>query len=63
MIPPKIAGSDIVSLGHGLCGPGKSIHNEDTSQNTISAHLLANTMIDPEINVGWFEIVKATIFH
>jgi hypothetical protein len=37
LLPPKIAESDIVSLGHGLCGSGGSIYNKDTSQNTLSA--------------------------
>jgi hypothetical protein len=32
----------------------------DTSQNTVSFPLLALIMIDPAINTGWFEIVKAT---
>jgi hypothetical protein len=37
MLPPKIAESDSVSLGHGLCGSCGSIYNKDTSQNTLSA--------------------------
>jgi hypothetical protein len=37
LFPPKIAESDTVSLGHGLCGSGASIYIKDTSQNTISA--------------------------
>jgi hypothetical protein len=60
MLPPKIAEYDTVSLGHGLCGSGEYIYNKDTSQNTLSTTMLALTMIDPEINTGWFEIIKAT---
>jgi hypothetical protein len=60
MLPPKIAESDIVTLGHGLCGSSGSIYNKDTSLNTLSVSLLALTIIDPAINIGWFEIVKAT---
>jgi hypothetical protein len=57
LIPPKIAESDIVSLGHGLFGSGGSIYNKDISQNTLYS-LLSLTMIDP--STGWFEIVEAT---
>jgi hypothetical protein len=56
----KIAESDTISLGHGLCGSGGYIYNKDTSQITLSTFLLALTMIDPEINTGWFEIVEVT---
>jgi hypothetical protein len=37
LIPPKIAESDTVSLGNGLCRSGAttSIYNKDTSQNTL----------------------------
>jgi hypothetical protein len=57
LLPPKIAESVTVFLGHGLCGSG------GTSQFTINTpakthSLLALTMIDPA--TGWFEIVKAT---
>jgi hypothetical protein len=38
----------------------QSINKKDTSQNTLFASLLALTMIDPAINTGWFDIVKAT---
>jgi hypothetical protein len=58
LLLPKIADSDTVYLGHGLCGSGGSIYNKDTSQNTLSSALLALKMIDPA--TGWFEIVKAT---
>jgi hypothetical protein len=39
LLPPKIAESDTVSLGHGLDGSGgtTSIYNKDTSQTTLSA--------------------------
>jgi hypothetical protein len=44
LLAPKIAESDILSLGHGLCrsggsmcGLGRWIYNKDTSQNTLSA--------------------------
>jgi hypothetical protein len=47
LLPPKIAESDILSLGHGMCGSGGSIYNKDTGQNTLSSPLLALTMIDP----------------
>jgi hypothetical protein len=60
LLPPKIAESDTVSLGHGLCGSGGSIYNKDTSQNTLSFSLLVLTMIDPVINTSWFEIFEAT---
>jgi hypothetical protein len=50
LLPPKIAESDILSLGHGMCGSGGSIYNKDTSQNTLSTTILALTMIDPAIN-------------
>jgi hypothetical protein len=60
LLPPKIAQSDTVSLGHGMFGSGGSIYNKDTSQNTLFVSVLALTMIDPSINTGWFEIVKAT---
>jgi hypothetical protein len=39
-------------------GSGGSIYNKDTSQNTLSASLLAITMINPA--TCWFEIVEAT---
>jgi hypothetical protein len=55
MLPDKIAESDIVSLGHGLCGSGGSIYNKDTSQNTLSAYTH-----DDNPATGWFEIVEAT---
>jgi hypothetical protein len=48
-LPSKIAESDNVSLGYGLCGSGGSIYNKDTCQNTIFVSLLAFTMIDPSI--------------
>jgi hypothetical protein len=48
LLPPKIAESDTVSLGHGLCESGGSIYNKDTSQITLHS-LLALTMIDPAI--------------
>jgi hypothetical protein len=50
LLPPKIAESDNESLDHHLCGSGGSIHHKDTSQNILSVHLLALTMIDPEIS-------------
>jgi hypothetical protein len=37
LFPPKIAESDTVSQGHGMCGSGGSIYNKDTSQNTLYA--------------------------
>jgi hypothetical protein len=44
-------------LGLGLCGSGGSI----TIRKPAKTHsLLALTMIDPAINTGWFQIVKAT---
>jgi hypothetical protein len=58
LLTPKIAESEIVSPGNGLCGSGGSIYNKDTSQNTLSFTLLALTMIDPAN--GWFGIVEAT---
>jgi hypothetical protein len=49
LLPSKIAESDTVSLGHGMCGSGGSIYNRYTSQNIFSASLLALKMIDPEV--------------
>jgi hypothetical protein len=58
LLPPKVAESDTASLGHGLCGSGGSIYNKDTIQNTLSAFLIALTMID--LATGWYdEIAKA----
>jgi hypothetical protein len=55
----QIAESDTVSLGHGLSGSGGTA--TFTIRTPAKTHsLLALTMIDPEINTGWFEIVKAT---
>jgi hypothetical protein len=58
LLPPKIAESDTVSLGHSMCGSGGSIYNKDINKNTLSTTMLALTMIDPA--TGWFEIVEAT---
>jgi hypothetical protein len=59
LLPHKIAESDNVSLGHGLCGSGGTIpFTIGTPAKTHS--LLAFTMIDPAINNGWFEIVETT---
>jgi hypothetical protein len=59
LLPPKIAESDTVSMGHGLCGScGTTAFTMRTPAKTHS--LLALTMIDPAINTGWFEIVEAT---
>jgi hypothetical protein len=33
----KVAVSDTVTLGHGLCGSGGSIYNKDTIKSTLSA--------------------------
>jgi hypothetical protein len=49
ILPPKIAESDIVTLGHGLYGSGESIYNKDISQNTLSSTLISLTMIDAAI--------------
>jgi hypothetical protein len=59
LLPPKIAESDTVSLGHDLCGSGVS-HQFTIRIPAKTYSLLALTMIDPAINTGWFEIVKAT---
>jgi hypothetical protein len=37
LLPTKIAESDTISVGHGLCGSGGSIYNKNTSQTTLSA--------------------------
>jgi hypothetical protein len=59
LLPPKIAESDTVCLGHGMCGSGGT--SPFTIRIPTKTHsLLALTMIDPAINTGWFEIVKAT---
>jgi hypothetical protein len=55
LLPPKIAESAIASLGHGLCGSGRSIYNKETAK---THSLLTLTMIDP--GTGWFEIVEIT---
>jgi hypothetical protein len=59
LLPLKIAESDTVTLGHGLCGSGGTtpltIRTPDKAHSTF---LLALIMIDPA--TGWFEIVKAT---
>jgi hypothetical protein len=58
LLPPKIAQSDTVSLGHGMCGSGGS--TPFTIRTPAKTHsMLALTMIDPA--TGWFEIVEATI--
>jgi hypothetical protein len=49
LLPPKIAESDIVSLGHGMCGSGGS-HPFTTRTPAKTNSLLALTMIDPAIN-------------
>jgi hypothetical protein len=55
LLPPKIAESDTVSLGHGLYGSGGT--TPFTIRTPAKTHcLLALTMIDPA--TGWFEIVK-----
>jgi hypothetical protein len=57
MLPPKIAESDTQSLGHGLCGSGRT--TPFTIRTPAKTHsLLALTMIDPA--TCWFEIIKAT---
>jgi hypothetical protein len=57
LIPPKIAESAIVSLGHGLCGSGGT--SPFTIRTPAKTHsLLAFKMIDPA--TVWFEIVEAT---
>jgi hypothetical protein len=60
LIPPKIAESDTVSLGHGMCGSGGT--TAFTIRTPAKTHslldFLALTMIDPATD--WFEIVKAT---
>jgi hypothetical protein len=57
LLLPKIADSDTVSLGHGLCGScGTTLFTIRTPAKIHS--LLVLTMIDPA--TGWFEIVKAT---
>jgi hypothetical protein len=57
LLPPKIAESDTVSLGHGLCESG-GITPFTIRTPAITHSLLALPMIDPA--TGWFEIVKAT---
>jgi hypothetical protein len=37
LLPPKIAESEIASLGYGLCESGGSIYNKDTNKNTLSS--------------------------
>jgi hypothetical protein len=53
--PPKIAESDPWVM---VCVDLVGLFTIRTPAKTHS--LLALTMIDPEINTGWFEIVKAT---
>jgi hypothetical protein len=55
LLAPKIAESEIVSLGHDLCGTGGT--HAFTIRKPAKTHsLLALTMIDPA--TGWFEIVN-----
>jgi hypothetical protein len=63
LIQAKTAEFDGVSLGHGLYGSGGSIYNKDTFQNTLSTTILALTLIEPEMNTGWFEIFEAKIIQ
>jgi hypothetical protein len=35
LLQSEIAESDALSLGYGMCGSGRSIHNKDTSQKTL----------------------------
>jgi hypothetical protein len=57
LLSPKIAESDIRSLGHGMCGSGGT--TPLTIRTPTKTHsLLALTMIDPA--TGWFKIVEAT---
>jgi hypothetical protein len=59
LLPPKIAESDTVSLGNDLCESGAT--HPFTIRTLSKTHsLIALSMIDPESNTGWFEIVKAT---
>jgi hypothetical protein len=37
LLPPKIAEFNTESLVYAFCGPGGSIYNKDTNQNTLSA--------------------------
>jgi hypothetical protein len=57
LLPLKIAESDTVSLGHGMCGSGESLPFAIRT-SAKSHYLLALTIIDQ--STGWFEIVKAT---
>jgi hypothetical protein len=57
LLPPKIVESDIVSLGHSLCGSGGN--HPFTIKTPAKTHSLpALTMTDPA--TAWFEIVEAT---
>jgi hypothetical protein len=59
LLPPKIAEFDTVSLGHGLCvSGGTTTFIIRTPAKTHS--VLAIKIIDPEICISWFEIVKTT---
>jgi hypothetical protein len=53
LLPPKIAESGNVSLGHGLSGSGRSIYNNDIIRKTM----FALKMIDPA--TGWFDIIES----
>jgi hypothetical protein len=55
LLPPKIAESDPWVM---VCVDLVGLFTIRTSAKTHS--LLALTMIDPAINTGWFELVKAT---
>jgi hypothetical protein len=46
LLTPKIAESDTVTLGHGLCGSGGS-HPFTTRTTSKTCTLLTLTMIDP----------------
>jgi hypothetical protein len=57
LLPTKIAESDMLSLGHGMCGSGGYL--PFTIRTPAKVHsLLTLTLIDPA--TGWFEIIKAT---
>jgi hypothetical protein len=59
LLPSKIAESEIVSLGRGMCESGGSSPFTIRTPAKIQS-LLALKMIDPVIHTGWLEIVKAT---
>jgi hypothetical protein len=57
LLLPKIAESDTVSLGHGMCGSGACNYTKGTIKNTLCLH---SQWYIQQHTTSWFEIVKVT---